>query len=158
MDYSTLPSFPPPLPSTSAAPSQQHKRRLTNRQTRVLIDLAKLAGIVVLLMWLRHTTDALSRPAPPPPEPLPFDVVAERFARVHVGMSANEVFALLGPERFKEFCEPQMDDHDVRVWAHPDRYPEPRHWAKWADPADRGRWVAVFLCDGRVYKTLKRGV
>jgi hypothetical protein len=51
-----------------------------------------------------------------------------------------------------------MDAHDVLVWAHPDRYPEPRYWAKWADPADRGRWVAVFICGGRVYKTLKRGV
>ena len=158
MDYSSFPTFPPPLPSKSAAPPPRRQRRLTPRQIQVLIDLAKLVGIVALLVWLRHTADALQRPTPPTPEPLPFNAVAERFARVHVPMDADEAFALLGPQRFEEFREPEMDDNDVLVWAHPDRYPEPRYWAKWADPADRGRWVAVFVCSGRVYKTLARGV
>jgi hypothetical protein len=158
MDYSSLPTFPPPLPSRSAALQQRRGGRLTPRQARVLLDMAKLAGIVVLLVWLRHTADAVCRPAPPPPAPLPFEVVAERFARIHLMMPADEVFALLGPQRFEEFREPEMDDHHLLVWAHPDRYPEERYWAKWADPADRGRWVAVFICGGRVYKTLKRGV
>lgn len=157
MNYSSLPTFPPPQPSKSATPPPRHVRRLTPRQARVLIDLAKLAGLVALLVWLRHTADT-RRPVPPPPQPLPFKVVAERFAQVHVPMPADEALVLLGPQRWVEFREQEMDDHDMLVWAHPDRYPEPRFWAKWADPADRGRWVAVFICGGRVYKTLKRGV
>jgi hypothetical protein len=125
----------------------------------VFIDLVKLAGIVALLLWARHTANALRSPAsppPPPPQPLSFKVIAERFARVHIAMPADEVFALLGPQQFEELREPEMDKHDVLVWAHPDRYPEPRYWAKWADPDDRSRWVAVYVCGGQVYIMLKR--
>jgi hypothetical protein len=73
-------------------------------------------------------------------------------------MPAEEVFALLGPQRFAEFREPEMDEHDRLVWAHPDRYPGEHYWAKWADPDIPSRWVAVFFCGGLVYKTVKRGV
>jgi hypothetical protein len=44
------------------------------------------------------------------------------------------------------------------VWAHPDRFPGEHYWAKWADPTDPKRWVAVFFSGGRVYKALTRGV
>jgi hypothetical protein len=78
----------------------------------LLVDLAKLAGIIALLVCLRHTADVLQRPKPPPPEPLPFNIVSERFARVTILMTDDEVFALLGPQRFEELREPEMDDHD----------------------------------------------
>ncbi|MGL6094413.1 MAG: hypothetical protein ACRC7O_01255 [Fimbriiglobus sp.] len=155
-----MPTFPPPVPSPSAVPPPRRERRLSLRQAQVLTDLAKLAGILAFLVWVRQTGTNLQHhpPTQPPPEPLPFNVVVQRYARVHTTMAADEVFALLGPQRFEELREPEMDRHDQLVWAHPNRYPEPRYWAKWADPADPGRWVAVFVCGGRVYKTLERGV
>ena len=155
MDYTSLPTFPPPIPSRAATSVRTRDWRLTLRQTRVLIDLAKLAGIMALLLWMRQTAIGPRQPEPPP-KPLPFRVVAERFDQVGLTMSRDEVVALLGPERFETLWEPEMREHDLLVWAHPDRYPEPRYWAKWADPDDRRRWVAVFICGGRVYKTLRR--
>ena len=157
MDYSSLPSYPPPLPSRSDGIRQKRERRLTEREAGFLIDLVWLAGIVVLLFWLRQATDTLRSPPPPPPEPLAFKLVAERFARVEVGMTSEEVFSLLGPERYVKFREPEFDDFEVRVVSHPDRYPTPLYWAKWADPDDPARWVAVFIADGRVYHKVKRG-
>jgi hypothetical protein len=73
-------------------------------------------------------------------------------------MTDDEVFALLGPQRFTEFLEPEMDKFELLVKARPDRYPGEHSWAKWADPADPQRWVAVFFSGGLVYKTLARGV
>ena len=158
MDYSLLPTFPPRLPSKSAVPTRGREWRLTQREARVIIDLAKLAVIVIVLAWLSHSVDVLQQPLPPPPEPLPFEVVTERFHRVTIQMTDIEVFALLGPQRFAEFREPEMDKHDRLVEYRPDRYPGEHYWAKWADPADPSRCVAVFFSGGRVYKKLKRGV
>lgn len=157
MDYTLLPNYPPPLPPRAVGHEQGHEHWLTPRQVQVLVDLAKLMGIVVLLLWTRWMANTLLAPAPLPRAPLPYEVVAERFRQVYVGMPDEDLFALLGPQRFEEFGEREMDEHDWLVWARPDRYPEPRYWAKWAHPADRNRWVAVFLCGGKVYSRLKRG-
>ncbi len=158
MEYSSMPSYPPPLPPRSAHPQPQRERRLTPRQARVLVDLARLAGIVALIACAWQIADALRRPSHPPPGPLPFAAVAERFDRVRVLTPADEAFEILGPQRYALLREPEMDDYDRLVEPHPDRYPGERSWAKWADPDDPGRWVAVLICGGSVYHTLKRDV
>jgi hypothetical protein len=158
LDYSSLPAFPPQFLPKSVAPRQERERRLTPRQFRVLLDLTKLACIVILFLWLRQASDAVRRPPPVPAEPLAFTVVAERFAQVRGAMPAEEVFDLLGPQWFVVFREPEMEDYDRLVRAHPERYPGEQHWAKWADPDNPARWVAVFISGGRVYKKLKRGI
>ena len=123
MEYSSLPSYPPPLPPRSAVARPRRGRRLGPRQARVLVDLAWVTGIVALLVWARQTADAFRRPPPPPPEPLPFKVVAERFKHISILMPAEELFAQLGPERYAEFREPEMDEYDRLVECHPERYP-----------------------------------
>jgi hypothetical protein len=82
-------------------------------------------------------------------------------------MRKEEVFDLLGPEQFgAAFREPEFDENDARynalVEARPDRYPAGRspgdhYWAKWTDPMDVGKWVAVLFMDGRVQLVLKKG-
>jgi hypothetical protein len=131
---------------------------VTPRRVRILVDLGWLAGIVALLFWARETAEALRRPPPRPPEGLPFKTIAERFGRVEHMMPDEQVFALLGPQRFAKFWEPEMGEYDGLVKLHPYRYPGEHYWAKWADPADPSRWVAVFFSGGRVFRMLKRGV
>src|SRR5207247_495291 len=101
MDYSSLPTFPPPLLSKFAAPPQGRGWRPTPRQARALIDLAKLAGIVILLVWARQTADALQRPQPastPPPPPLDFQMVLLNYRRL---ATEAQVRAVLGtPTRY----------------------------------------------------------
>jgi len=158
MDSSSLPSYPPPPQPRTTDPQPLLRRRLTPRQFQVLVNLIWLAAIVVFLVGVRQAAHTLRQPPHPAPEPLPFKVVAERFHRVHSMMPVEEVFKLLGPERFERYQEPEMDEYERLIEAHPDRYPEPRYWAKWEDPDDPGRWVAILICRGYVYQTLKRGV
>lgn len=158
MDYLSFPSYPPPLPSRSDVVEPRPRWRLTPRQHQVLVDLAWLAGIVVLLLWLQQTATALKQSPPPKSEPLPFRQVVERFDRVEFGMPEDDAFSLLGPQRFAQFREPEMDDYDSQIPFHPDRYPTNRYWAKWADPADPTRWVAILFGDGRVFHKLKKKV
>lgn len=160
MKYTSLPSYPQPLPASSPVQRQTNGQRLTPRQMRLLIDLIWLAVIVTLLVWVRHAADTIQRPPHElsQPQPLAFNVVAERFDRVHIRMTQEEVFALLGPEQWVEFREPEFDDFERLVEAHPDRYPGKHYWAKWADPSNPRKWVAVFFAGGYVYHTLSRGI
>jgi hypothetical protein len=111
---------------------------------------------VVLLVWLGSVADGIRHPREPA-VPLDFNLVQERFARVGPGMREQEVFALLGMQHAARFREPEFDRIDALVNAHPDRYPGEHYWAKWADPEDEGKWVAVFFAAGHVYHVLKKG-
>ncbi len=158
MDYLLFRSYPPPLPSQRINPSGR-KCMLTPRQVRRMIDLGWLLGIVILLLWLRHEANRFSHP-PLPPESLPFQLVAKRSDQLESEMSAKDVFALLGPVRFERFWEPEMEEFEERRQARPSRYPDPNecYWAKWADPADLERWVAILICHDRAYKIIQHGV
>ncbi len=138
--------------------------RSADFRQRVVVNLLLAVGIVVLLTWgrlavgdlERHPEESQTR-ATAIPTALDFDVVQQQFRQVSVMMTADEVSRLLGPQRYAMLHEPAMDEYEERVSARPDRYPEPRYWAKWDDPKQPARWVAVFICGGRVYKTLKAG-
>jgi hypothetical protein len=158
MEYTSLPTYPPPLPSQTDGHRRNCAWRPTQRQKQVLVDLAWLGGIVALLLWLLQTTEAIKRPTPTPPQPLSFELIALRFDRVGVGMSSEEVFALLGPQQFVELDEPEFEEINRRVAARPDRFPGQWFWAKWADPANPKRWVAVFIAGSTVHYRLKRGI
>jgi hypothetical protein len=155
MDAPSLPSDAP-LPEGKPTEPPKGDLRLTPKRGRLILDLALLACIVFLVLWLGRVAAILRQP-PQPPEPLPFPVVQERFARVHFGMPAKEVFHLLGPQRSAKFWEPEFDQVDAMVVAHPNRYPGQHYWAKWADPENEDRWVAVFISGGMVHHTLKKG-
>jgi hypothetical protein len=133
---------------------------LTPRQTRLLLNLACLAGIAIFLVWLRQAADTTRRPPLPPPGPLDFKLVRERFAKVRSGMGAKEVFDLLGaPVLSAPFREPEFDTIEAVVDAHPDRYPgegHDRYWVKWTDPADERSWVAVLVVGGFTYHPLDK--
>jgi hypothetical protein len=158
MGNSSFPSYPPPLPSRSNAVKSRPKWHLTPRQHQVLVDLIWLAGIVILLVWLRQVATTLRQPPPPKPVPLPFRLVVQRFDRVEIGMSEDEAFTLLGPQRFAQFREPEMEAFESWISFHPDRYPSKWYWAKWADPADPSRWMALLIGDGQVVHKLKKKV
>jgi hypothetical protein len=154
MDISSLPNYSPPLPPNSDVTTQPQRRRISPRQVRVLIDLVWLAGIVSFLIWSYQTAEAFKhKPVPEPVKPLAFDVVMKRIVRVQVGMTSDAVFDLLGPERHSKLWEPEFDDYERIIEAHPDRYPGKHSWAKWADPSDETRWVAVFISGGTVHKS-----
>jgi hypothetical protein len=129
---------------------------MNTRRSRLLFDLGLLAAIVVLLVWLGQLAEAVRHP-PQPAGPLDFKLVQERFARVHPGMRSEEVFELLGPQHSARFWEPEIERIDGVVKAHPDRYPGEGYWAKWADPEDESKWVAVFIAGGQVHHSLKGG-
>jgi hypothetical protein len=163
MDYSSLPTFPPPLPSKSPAPPQPRRWRLTPRQGRILIDLAKLAGIMALVLWLRHTADAVQRPPrpnPPPAPPLDFQVVERKYPSVRLFAPDAEVRAALGtPTRYAGW------GGEFAAWEarakHSNRHlgiPSERLWWVWADPADEGRWVAVLIAGDKAYYFAEHGV
>lgn len=158
MDISSFPTYPPPLRSKPDT-TPVGRRRLGPRQVRVLVVLVWLMGIVTFLSWLWFSSDATRRPTLPPPivEPLTYPQVMERFGRVRVSMSHDEVVGLLGWYE-KGVAEPEFHKLNARIMAHPDRYPKGDHfWAKWADPADSGRWVAVYFAGGIAHHTLMKG-
>lgn len=157
MNLSSLPSYPQqPHPQSAEAPAG-YGSRINPRQVHILFSLAALTAIVFFLLWVRHVVDTIRRPPPLPPQPLDFKLILERFPRVHVGMRKEEVFQLLGPERSTnfDFSEPQLNEINRRVEAHPDRYSEPS-WVIWADPENGDRWVAVFFSDGEVMHILAK--
>lgn len=158
MDYPSLPKFPPPLPLKFPAPPQPRGWRPTPRQARVLRDLAKLAGIVALLLWFWHLADALQRPPRPEPPPLEFEVVLQKYPSV--GGTAAEVRAALGtPTRHSgwggEFAE---EESRLGQYNSDKGIPRDRVWWVWVDPADERRWVAVLIAGGQVYDRRWHGV
>jgi hypothetical protein len=158
VDLSSLPGYPQqPRPQSAEIPAG-HGSRISPRQVRVLFDLAALAAIVLFLFWVRHVVDTIHRPPPPPTEPLDFELVQERFPRVKLNMRKEEVFQLLGPERSAnfDFMQPEIDEINGRVEAHPDRYIGPE-WAIWADPENNNNWGAVFFSDGKVMHIIRKG-
>lgn len=156
MDDSSRPAFPSPPPA--ADPWRDPELRLSRRQVRTLVDLAWLAGVVIFLVGVWRTADRLRPPPPSPAEPLPFERVAERYPYLRVWMTVDEVVGLLGVERYTNLHEPEFDTIDRAIESRPDRPPGPGYWAKWADPADPRRWVAVYIARGCVAYILKRGV
>jgi hypothetical protein len=157
VDISFLPRHPSPLRPASAEPPAERCRQGNIRQSRVVFDLALFAAIVLLLVWLGQAADAI-RHAPHSPRHLDFRLVQEQFAKVRPGMSSEEVFRLLGPYRLASPEEPEFQEINRLVQAHPDRYPGKRYWAKWEDPEDDGKWVAVLVAGESVYHVLKKGL
>lgn len=160
VDVPSLPRYPSPQQPPAADAPARRGWRVTPRQTRLLIDLAWLAGIVVLFVWLRQAADSTRHP-PQPAVPLDFTLVRERFANVRLGMSSEEVFDLLGPPGPSALVrEPEFDGIEAVLEAHPDRYPAERrgrYWLKWANPKDEGTWAAVLITGGHVAHLEKKG-
>jgi hypothetical protein len=138
----------------------ERRSRINSRGRHVLFDLAKLSGILGLLLWLGQVSSAI-RQTPhspsPPPKPFDFKLVQERFPRVSFGMRIEEVFDLFGPEHSTRFWEPEFDTTEAVARVRPDRYPGEPCWAKWSDPEDEDKWVAVFFSGGYVRQTFKKG-
>jgi hypothetical protein len=155
MGIASLPQFPPPLPSIADGPRPERNWRLKRRTARIVVGLVWLAGFVLLLFWLRGSTDSFRRPDPPPRKPLSFDQVVQRSTRLKLFVKKVDIIALLGPESNAPFWEPEIADYDRLVDAHPDRYPGERSWAKWTDPADQTRWIAILFCSGLSYHVIK---
>ena|SRR5579871_153833 len=157
MDFSSLPRYPTPGRPQLAGPQAESGWHSSRRAARVFRDLAWLAGIAIFLLWLRNVADTARQP-PQPWGPLEFQLIQERFRQLQACVYRKQVFDLLGPPQFSgRISEPEFEEINALVQAHPDRYPHECSWAKWADPADEGKWVAVFFSGDRVERVLKKG-
>ncbi|QEG31790.1 hypothetical protein GobsT_66340 [Gemmata obscuriglobus] len=170
MDYASLPSYPPP-PSHAPEPQPGNERQLTPRQTQVLIDLTWLAGIMVLILWTRHAVTNIeraqaaerARAVAPPPTPLDFGLVAERFGQIQAGASREEVERLLGPPTERRAWGPEVEEFELRWWnGGKNIFRADREWNRWSDPANPNRWAAVVYWrwpekEQAVYGKLKKG-
>lgn len=162
MDVSSLPAFPPPRTSRAETALRVSRGLLPPAQLRFLVNLLLAVALVALLIWGRMATAEIERSREnvqtqtvKVPAHIDFKVVQQQFQQVSVMMPADEVFRLLGPQRYTNLREPKLDAYEERVWARPDRYPEPRFWAKWENPDNPKRWVAVFICGRHVYKKIE---
>jgi hypothetical protein len=159
MSLSSLPPIPTLQWPAAFKSLKKSGPAIPPRVVTVLLSVAMVAGLATTCYWLWRALDAIQRPAPPPPRvPLDFKLVRQRFRQVRPMASREEVEELLGPPSFQTEYEPDFEDINARVWARPDRYPGEHSWAKWIDPQDKGKWVAVFFAGDRVYRTLHKGL
>ena len=162
MDISSLPYFPPPLPPKSWPKPQRQSWKPTRRQQRILIDLMWLIGFSALVLWAKHTADALQRPQrPTPPAPsVEFQEVLRQYPSVWLQTSEAETRARLGtPTRYVGWGSEMVEWEAKAEQSH--RHlgiPRERLWLVWADPEDEARWVAVLIARGEVYWRANQGV
>lgn len=163
MDLFSLPPFRS-LHAQSAVPRivTSAGEPISLRGSYRLRDLLLLVAVAVLFHWLAKTTAAIERPAPgPEPQvPLVFSLVEERFGKVHVLATREEVEELLGPPSptnatweadlaaWEALAERSLRDVDM---------PGDRWWALWIDPKDSGRGVAILFAGGKVRHVARKG-
>jgi hypothetical protein len=153
VDFTTLQTFPAPPPRET--PEPERRWRINSRVAWRLFHGTWAVCIVCLLVYLRHTSETIRNP--PQPAPLEFKVVAEQFEFLRVNMPRQEVYALLGPENYTRLREPEFAEFERIVDIRPERYPGLKYWAKWADPANQDRWVAIFIAGDYVHRIIKKG-
>jgi len=147
---------------TTADPDQGAARKVDTAARFVCILL-----ILGILWWLTAAIRDARVPPAPPPAPLPFQEVEERYRKLtslwwRAGNRAD-VHRLLGPPTYGIWNDPAIRAVE-RAWEHTDRHsiprPENRVWDKWVDPDNSGRWVIV-LSSGypsyRVHRSEKNG-
>ena len=122
----------------------------------ILAAFLPAVGIAVL---------AIARDEPehlPPPVPLEFKGIMERYGDVRMFMTRQEVEALLGPPTERTAWDPEFERIE-QAWRNRGRniFPEDRVWQKWIDPKDASRWVAVLYSvqqnEQKVHNSIKRG-
>jgi hypothetical protein len=146
MKMSSLPHYPEDLRRGLA--SEESAPKLSRGRGRLLMDLGWLVVIVVVLWWMKRTTDAIeaSRAPVAPRDPLPFRLVAQRFDSVPLFATRTEVERLLGPPTEHRVWGPGLARAEERAEnGGRNEMPQPadRIWDRWSDPADQRRWVAV---------------
>ena len=132
--------------------------------------VARFACILLILgvlWWLTAAIRDAQVPPKPPPAPLPFRKIEERYGELtklwwRAG-DRTDVHRLLGPPTYAIWNDPDTAAAE-RDWEW-DRHfippkPENRVWDKWVDPDDSSRWVIV-LYSGypsyRVHRSDKKG-
>jgi hypothetical protein len=93
----------------------------------------------------------------PPPKPLDFNTIKERYEKAYSGKSFDDVEALLGPPDSIQTREPEFQIWENIVADRPDRYPSgENYWLKWTDPTDRNKWIAVFFRGHTSIRAIKK--
>jgi hypothetical protein len=144
MDFSTLPKWQPRDGQGSNTRLPQGSQGISPPLTRTIRDLALLVAFVVMLYVLRQMTAALERPRLRA-SPLAFKVVEERYNKVHLLASREEVEELLGPPTQRHAAGPDLQEAELAA-QYSSRHvemPVDRFWHKWVDTNDEARWVAV---------------
>jgi hypothetical protein len=155
MSFSSLPNCP--LNDNSFEINCAEKSRQGTSPFRVMLGVGCLLAIAALLYCAWRMVTA-SEPAPPSPRiPLDFKLIQERFGRVPLGATREEVEEMLGPPSSCPAWDADFDSINRLVEAHSDRYRGDWLWAKWTDSIDEGKWVAVFFCGGTARHFLTNG-
>jgi hypothetical protein len=164
MDLSSLPDFPKPPTPRSPSRAEKTGQTISPRKARILRDLALLAAIAVLLYWAREAARTIEhRSASPLPQPpLEFGLIEERFSKVKMFASRQEVAELLGPPSPpRDYGVWKADLRQWEEWAEQfNRHlgiPSDRSWELWTDPKEEGKGVAILFAEGKVYHRAKKG-
>lgn len=154
MDFSSFPKYPVPREAGAATRAPKYAQNISLRGPRILLDLLLLACIVVLLYELRWATARTEHPQAPPPQPLlDFRLVVERYGQSQELATLQEIEELLGPPTHRKYWGPEVQELDrIGPW-----WPMDRHWAKWADPENEGRFVVILFAEDRVLWRHKQG-
>jgi hypothetical protein len=170
MDLSSPPKYPTYKGRASATGAEDIEERIAairvrpiarpQRGERIAFKLVLVAAFGLLLYWLRCQTHPAEPPiAPPPPLPLEFKLVQDRYVKIQLFQDRAEVEQLLGPPCPEHEPVPEFVNWE-RLAEHSHRHmgiPDGRIWERWIDPEDKGKWVAVLFAGERVYSKGKKG-
>jgi hypothetical protein len=80
MDLSSLPNYPTVYPPKSHACVEKGNQVFPPRGVHRLWDFTFLVAIVLLLCCLKWLATEIKRPPDPPPQPLDFQIVKQRYS------------------------------------------------------------------------------
>jgi hypothetical protein len=164
MNYSSLPTFPPPLRFDTADHRPGGDPRLSARARRVLQDLIWLAAIGALLFLLRQITLAIERPDLEHDLGRVYETIPSRcdygrlrwWCGLRVTLASKEEAEraraiLLASRNPAEFvCGPPVESVRDQIRKSAGRW-QPTRWERIHHPTDPARWIGIGVWE--MYRT-----